>query len=179
MYVEKTTRPLAPSEALRRPTGLSKLVAELEPKFTAGMVFVGMAFDGPSQLSDTYKAIKDACEANDLAPFRADEIPDAGPIQMQILKAIEDAQFLIFDLTHERPNVYYEMGYAHGIGNILDNVVLTAHQDADIHFDVGHMRIMNYLSAVDLQGKLTNRLQKMKTAWSSKPGWPPSTSQIE
>ncbi len=32
------------------------------------------------------------------------------------MKMIGDANFVIVDLSLERPNVYYELGYARGLG---------------------------------------------------------------
>lgn len=138
---------------------------ERPKKYELGLVFVGMAFDLSSNMSDTYQAIKRACEAASLRPLRVDDIQDSGPIPVQIMDAIERAQFLVFDLSVERPNVYYELGYAHGVGNRAEHVVLTARNDADIHFDVAHLRILRYVSAIDLENKITERLHEMVKQW--------------
>jgi len=130
-------------------------------EYIEGRVFVGMAFDLPSNLSDTFQAIKKACTTVGLDARRVDDIQDSGPIPVQILRAIEDAEFLIFDLTVERPNVYYELGYAHGVGNRSQEIILLAKAGTNIHFDVASLRILYYQSAMDLEHKLIPRLQYM------------------
>jgi len=129
--------------------------------FTKDLVFVAMAFDISSELSDTYQAIKRACSSLGLHAQRVDDEPDSGPIPVKILRAIEDAEFLVFDLTVERPNVYYELGYAHGVGNRSIEIDLIAKTGTKIHFDVAHLGVMFYESAIDLENKLVPRLKKM------------------
>ena len=130
-------------------------------EYVEGLVFVGMAFDVPSDISDTFQAIKRACQKVGLDAKRVDDIQDSGSIPVQILKAIEDAEFLIFDLTVERPNVYYELGYAHGVGNRAEDIVLVAKEGEKIHFDIAHLRVIYYKTALDLENKLVPRLQHM------------------
>ena len=120
-----------------------------------------MAFDQPSDISDTYQAIKRACESNGLNASRVDDQADSGPIPVQILEGIEDAEFLVFDLTVERPNVYYELGYAHGSGNRSEEIILVAKTGTKIHFDVAQLRILFYDSAIELERKLVPRLGEM------------------
>ncbi len=132
-----------------------------EEKYQDDMVFVGMAFDSPSDLSDTFQAIKRCCLGLGLNAVRVDDIQDSGPIPVQVLKAIEDAEFLIFDLSVERPNVYYELGYAHGCGNRSEEIVLVAREGTVLHFDVSSLRVIEYSSAIDLEQKLEPRLSSM------------------
>lgn len=130
-------------------------------EYIESLVFIGMAFDVSSDISDTFQAISRACIKLNLKPLRVDNIQDSGPIPVQILKAIEDAEFLIFDLTVERPNVYYELGYAHGAGNRSEEIILLAKKGTNIHFDIAHLRIIEYESAIDLENKLFPRLKYM------------------
>ena len=130
--------------------------------FIENFVFVGMAFDVTSELSDTYQAICRACSSEGLSAHRVDDEQDSGPIPVKILRGIENAEFLIFDLSVERPNVYYELGYAHGVGNRSVEIVLIAKSGSKIHFDISHLGILFYESAIDLERKLIPRLQKMK-----------------
>lgn len=129
--------------------------------YIEGRVFVGMAFDVPSNISDNYQAIKRACSAVGLDAQRVDDFQDSGPIPVQILRANEEAEFLIFDLLVERPNVYYELGYAHGVGNRSEDIVLIKEAGTKIHFDVAHLRILEYQSTLDLEHKLIPRLRYM------------------
>ncbi len=130
-------------------------------KFQKNLVFVGMAFDLPSNLSDTYQAIKRSCEELGLNAVRVDDFQDSGPITVQVLKGIEDAEFLIFDLSADRPNVYYELGYAHGVGNRSEEIILLAKKGSKIHFDISSLRILEYSSVIDLENKLTLRLKNI------------------
>lgn len=130
-------------------------------EYTEGLVFIGMAFDVSSDISDIYQAIRRACSKVGLNALRIDDNQDSGPIPVQILRAIEDAEFLVFDLTLERPNVYYELGYAHGVGNRSQEIVLLAKAGTKIHFNFAQLRITEYESAIDLEHKLIPRLQYM------------------
>jgi hypothetical protein len=130
--------------------------------YTENLVFVAMAFDISSELSDTYQAICRACSAEDLKAHRVDDEQDSGPIPVKILRGIEEAEFLVIDLTIERPNVYYELGYAHGVGNRSVEIALIAKAGTKIHFDIAHLGILFYESAIDLERKLVPRLKKMK-----------------
>jgi hypothetical protein len=129
--------------------------------FVRNLVFVGMAFDLPSEISDTYQAIKRACSNLGLNAMRVDDESDSGPIPVKILRGIEEAEFLVFDLSVERPNVYYELGYAHGAGNRANDIAIVAKTGTKVHFDVAQLAILFYESAIDLEQKLSKRLAKM------------------
>jgi hypothetical protein len=78
-----------------------------------------------------------------------------------VLRGIEEAELLIFDLTVERPNVYYELGYAHGVGNRATEILLIAKTGTKVHFDIAQLAIVFYDSATDLEQKLPRRLERM------------------
>ena len=48
------------------------------------------------------------------------------PVVDAIKQLIQRAEYLVFDLSYERPNVYYELGYAHGVGNRATDLLLVA-----------------------------------------------------
>ena len=127
--------------------------------FTPNLVFVAMPFDAESL--DVYSAVKDECEKLDLNATRVDENVGAGFIIKEIVDHIEDAEFLIFDLTKERPNVYYELGYAHGVGNESCEILLIAKQGTQLHFDIAPFRVHFYRSTEHLRSIVANNLSEM------------------
>lgn len=133
-------------------------------EFTRGTVFVGMAFDLPSNLSDVFIALRRACSRLKLEAKRVDDEFGSGPIPHKILRAIEDAEFLIFDLSVERPNVYYELGYAHGVGNRPMDILLIAKSGTRLHFDIAQLSIVFYDSATELEKKIVPHLKAMIAA---------------
>ena len=112
-------------------------------------------------MDDVYSAIKDECIKLNLRPVRVDENVGSGFIIQEIKDLIEQAEFIIFDLTKERPNVYYELGYAHGVGNEAHDVLLLAKEGAKLHFDIAPLRTQFYRSTEHLRSIVNTSLKEM------------------
>jgi hypothetical protein len=76
------------------------------PPWIVGQVFVVMNF---GQDPSTFEAIAEGCSQIGLNAVRADDNPDSSVIVDYIKRLILESEFIIVDLTHERPNVYYEL----------------------------------------------------------------------
>jgi hypothetical protein len=118
--------------------------------FEKGLVFVIMPFRG-QEMTDVYSAIKDKCAKLGLHANRVDENVGSGFVIREITSLIERAEFIICDLTNERPNVYYELGYAHGVGNEGLDILLTAKEGTILHFDIAPLRVQYYSSTEHLR----------------------------
>jgi hypothetical protein len=128
--------------------------------FESGLVFVMMSFI--SEDSDTtYAVIKEECRNLRLRATRVDEGHGSGFIIREITSLIERAEFLVCDLTHERPNVYYELGYAHGVGNEADDILLLAKAGTKLHFDIAPLRVHYYDDEEALRSILRRQLGGM------------------
>jgi hypothetical protein len=124
------------------------------------LVFVAMPFSG-TDTDNTYSAIKDECNKLGLDPSRVDENVGSGYIIREVIDLIERAEFAIFDLSEERPNVYYELGYAHGVGNEAEDILLIAKAGTSIHFDITPLRIQLYNSTEHLRSIINESLKQM------------------
>ncbi len=62
-----------------------------------------------------------------------DDSNTEGRILPTILEQIKNSAFAIVELTELKPNVFYELGYAEGLGK---KVVVTAKQGTELPFDV-------------------------------------------
>lgn len=103
--------------------------------------FVMMPFAAPH--GDYYsKVYKPAIEKAGLRPVRADtEIFGTGKIMDQIWSGIHAAKVLVAELTTRNPNVFYELGLAHALEK---PVVLICGNEADVPFDLKHIRVIYY-----------------------------------
>ena len=118
-------------------------------------VFVLMPFS--NEFKDIYKfGIKAACNDEGAICQRVDEQFFDGTILERIYDQIEKADLIISDMTNKNPNVFYETGYAHGIGK---NVILLTQIVEDIPFDLKHYNHIIYKGEIDfLQNTLSKRL---------------------
>jgi len=97
-------------------------------------VFVLMPFK--EAFNDIYMlGIKAACQSDKVYCERVDEQYYEGSILERVYNQINKADYIVADMTGQNPNVFYEVGYAHGLGK---KVILITQSEADIPFDMKH-----------------------------------------
>jgi len=133
---------------------------EDQGEFEEGLVFVIMPFRG-QEMADAFVAIKDKCKKLRLRATRVDENTGSGLIIREITDLIERCEFIICDLTNERPNVYYELDYAHGVGNEAMVFLLIAREGTTLHFDIAPLRVQYYSSTEHLRTVISSNLKAM------------------
>lgn len=122
-------------------------------------VFVIMTF-GDDELDSAYEGvIRPVIEEFNLKAIRIDEIQDSGKITDQMLEQIASSKYVFADLTGERPNCYYECGFAHALGKEL---ILTVKRNQNIHFDLATYRFITWKTEADLRRKLRERLKSLE-----------------
>jgi hypothetical protein len=82
---------------------------------------------------------------------RVDEIPHTNQVTDKIIEGIKKARFIIADLSNERPNCYYEIGYAHALQK---PVIIIAREGTPRHFDISTYKWIYWKSYKDLKTKL-------------------------
>ena len=121
-------------------------------------IFVVMKF-GDAELDSAYEGVIEPLIIDTgLSPIRVDKIQDAGKISDQILENIATSRLVISDLSGERPNCYYETGFAHALGKEL---ILTIREGDDIHFDLAGYRFIVWKTEAELRKKLRKRLDSL------------------
>jgi hypothetical protein len=129
-------------------------------------VFVLMSFEKNPRLDDAYDAIvRGVKKWNPKASVeRVDQIEEDFKITDKVTECIDKAALIIADLTGERPNVYYELGYARAKGKRL---IHTAMDGTKLHFDVKNYKTIFWDSGRTLEMDLAKRLRSMLRNHSS------------
>ncbi len=95
------------------------------------LVFVIVSFS--PDMKPIFEGIKSAGEKHRLRVERVKDVPGDYRMTDKIVEMIHSARIVVVDLTHERPNVYFELGYSRGLGK---TVVTIARENTKLHFDV-------------------------------------------
>ncbi len=110
------------------------------------------------ELEDVCVAIKRSFNNFGISAEQADDIEHSGKITEEIINKIRSSEFLYADLTGARPNVYYEVGFAHALSK---KVILYRKSGESLHFDLAGYNCPEYKNLVDLEKKLNSRLASM------------------
>ena len=111
-------------------------------------------------LDSAYKGVINPMAAEfGLKSLRIDEIQDSGKITEQILTEIARSKVVLCDLSGERPNCYYEAGFAHALGKTM---VFSIRKEDAIHFDLAGYRFIVWETELELRNTLRSRLDALK-----------------
>lgn len=95
--------------------GWTFLEEHARPAVISDQVFVAMSF-APELRSAWESGIRPALVKAQFRPYRVDAVPNIDRIDMRIITEIKNSKFLVADVTQQRPGVYFEAGYAQGLG---------------------------------------------------------------
>lgn len=131
--------------------------------------FVAMWFN--DEISSSYNvAIAPAIKKCGFRPIRVDNVEHNNDITDEIIAGIKGSRFVIADMTGYRGGVYYEAGFAQGLGL---PVIFTCRKDwfngeidekgkvvkEKVHFDINHQNIIVWETEEELRNRIINRIR--------------------
>lgn len=120
--------------------------------------FVAMWFD-PSRQTYFDEGFKLAIEHDKkFDAFRVDQKEHNQKIDDEIVAEIRRSRYLVADFTGNRGSVYFEAGFALGLGLPVIWCVQQG-EEKDLHFDTRQYNHITYSDAADLKTKLLNRIR--------------------
>jgi len=132
-------------------------IKNINPKSSQG--FVAMWFK-PEMTKIYDEAIAPAIIAAGYSPLRIDKHEHNKDITDEIIAQIRRSKFLVSDYTGHRGGVYYEAGFARGLGL---EVFMTCRKDSmeELHFDVNHRICIEWTedNLPDLKKQLANKIE--------------------
>lgn len=168
-------------------TGTNLSIVRIDPKLrkhlernirklniTNKNVFVAMKYDSPDLDSALENAIKPAClECGRLEACTVNEKAGDGWIPQRIKEEIQDARFVISDLTYRNPGVYYETGYADGLEISVIQTCKRSWYDKEkkrnknkskdpLHFDIAQRNTIFWNDNEDLKQQLIMKIKELQ-----------------
>ena len=116
-------------------------------------VFTIMPFT--SQFRDVSGSYRDVCKEFRFDAVRTDESEDYERIVPRIIEGIRRSAFVIADVSEVSPNVFYEIGFAQGLGK---PVVLTARKETKLPFDISDVPVIFWDGQENLKEQLRKRI---------------------
>ena len=136
------------------PKGYERIYELRKTRVDSHQAFVAMWFD-PSLDNIYKKGFAKAIEDAGYKPIRIDKKPHNNIIDNEMIAEIKRSKFLVADFTDHRRGVYYEAGFARGLGI---PVIFTCKKEAikDAHFDTEHYSHLKWENETDLYQQLLN-----------------------
>jgi nucleoside 2-deoxyribosyltransferase len=161
---EECTQEILDQYLLERIAPDTRSILQNQFAIEKNQVFIIMKFDEPF-LDSAYKGvIKPIINSYDYHPLRIDEIQDSGRITDEIVEEISKSRIVLADLSGERPNCYYEAGFAHALGK---EMIFTIKKGTAIHFDLSGYRFIEWETEQELREKLEERFKYITSKLSN------------
>lgn len=126
------------------------------PSAQSVTAFVAMSFD--QDMVDAYvHGVDPGVQAAGYRPMRIDRKEHANSISDEIMAEIRRARFVVADYTKANNGVYFEAGFAIGLGIL---VIPTCRKDhlSTLHFDIRHINTLSWESPAELANALAKRI---------------------
>lgn len=135
------------------------------------LCFVIMPFSKERKEVFTY-GIAPACKRAGFEAVRVDQLKGVFNINRKIIEHLFCSDVVIAEITDKNPNVFYEMGVSHAIGN---KTIMIAQSSKELPFDISNYRCLIYEQSVEglqhLQEQIFDSLQELEK-WSKNPSNP-------
>jgi hypothetical protein len=114
------------------------------------------------QFTDEYNSlyadvIRPTCQDYGYKVIRADDSYTSGSIIDDITRSIRESTIIIADITPNNPNVFYEVGFAHGINK---PTILLSDRKRELPFDVSGFRTLFYDNTIGGKSSVEERLKR-------------------
>jgi hypothetical protein len=123
-------------------------VLPIDPEQVSVMIRFRPDFD------QVFESVKAAAESEGFKCHRVSDIWERDAIIADIASLIMRSRVVVADLTDRNANVFYECGFAHGVGR----EVIPITQDKADNFDVQHLRHVEYRNTGEGREDLTRKL---------------------
>ncbi len=156
-YIENDTYDASSEYRLTIPRGWIHISELNKVTRASNQVFIAMWFD--EKVNEIWEnAFKPAIKHVGFNPIRIDKTEHNEKIDDKIIADISKSALLIADLTGQRQGVYFEAGFAVGIGI---PVIWTCRDDhkKKIHFDTRQYNCIFWKNPEELKEKLINRIE--------------------
>ncbi len=133
------------------------------PTLDSPYAFVAMSYAKDSKygplLAEAYEQVIMVAVEQDAGyeAIRVDQQQFLGDIVFEIVARIRESRFVVADVTEHKNGVYFEAGYAMGVGL---PVIWTCHKDdmSQAHFDTSHMNHIVWDGVAALRSALATRI---------------------
>lgn len=119
------------------------------------LISVMMPFD--SRFDEVYTTLRGAAKAAGFRCLRADDIWKDAVVIQDVVSLIARSRVVVCDCSSRNANVFCEAGIAHTLGR---EVVLITQSEADIPFDLRHLRYLPYLNNGEGRAALAERVDQ-------------------
>jgi hypothetical protein len=118
--------------------------------------FVAMSF--AESMGDAWtNGFDPAIRTAGFVPVRIDSKEYVGGISDEIIAEIRRSSFVVADYTEQRNGVYFEAGFALGMGITVIPTCLADDVDK-LHFDIKHLNTLLWTNPADLSDRLSKRI---------------------
>jgi hypothetical protein len=143
------------------PEAFARTIVSLAQKLQASnSVLAVMSFSGEPSLTDAFDSFKEVCAEYKYQCDRIDEEADIPRIIPELLQKLSQCAFCIVDITEEKANVYYELGYAEAAKR---PVIVTAKKGTSLPFDVKDIPVVFWENQKGLKEQLRKRIKAIAT----------------